>query len=315
MRRDGSSCPGVVEGDGDQCFWHDRDASKEFPEVRQRLEEWGRSGESMEGFVLRYAQLEGVKLYDQRGLDLSRANLFRARLQGASLFNINLRETDLLKADLSGANLNHAKMQDANLLGAVLDGTKMERARWGRGAIQEQRASKADREGRPEQAQSLYEEAEEVYRSLRRAYDSAGRFEEAGRFFQKEMTMRRKLMPRWSGRRIWSKLVYFFCGYGESPQRVIGFSVLLVLLCATTYFAVGVKQGDGTLGLDPGAGLGQNVMHYLNCVYFSVVTFTTLGYGDITPTGMARPVAAFEAFAGAFMMALFIAVFGKKMTR
>jgi hypothetical protein len=46
-----------------------------------------------------------------------------------------------------------------------------------------------------------------------------------------------------------------------------------------------------------------------------VVTFTTLGYGDIVPLGLARPLAAFEAFVGSFTMALFVVVFVKKMTR
>ena len=312
---DGTSCPESVEGDSEQCFWHDSRASKEGPDVKQRLEEWGRSGRSMEGFVLRYAHLEGVKLSDQEGLNLSRANLFRANLQGASLFNIDLRGTDLLKANLAGANMNHAKMQDADLLGAVLDGTKMERVEWGNQAIQEQKALEAEKEKRHKDAQAFYEEAEEIYRNLRRVYDSAGRFDEAGRFFQKEMAMRRKLMPKWSFARTWSKLVDLFCGYGESPPRVIGFSILLVLLCALAYFVVGVNAAEGSLRFDPGAGVAPNIWKFFNCVYYSVVTFTTLGYGDITPSGFARPIAAFEAFAGAFMMALFITVFGKKMTR
>ena len=50
-------------------------------------------------------------------------------------------------------------------------------------------------------------------------------------------------------------------------------------------------------------------------VYHSGVNFATLGYGDITPHGLARPIAAFEAFAGSFTMALFVVVFVKKMTR
>jgi hypothetical protein len=40
-----------------------------------------------------------------------------------------------------------------------------------------------------------------------------------------------------------------------------------------------------------------------------------LGYGDITPSGIARAIAAFEAFTGSFAMALFVVVFVKKMTR
>lgn len=42
---------------------------------------------------------------------------------------------------------------------------------------------------------------------------------------------------------------------------------------------------------------------------------TTLGYGDFSPVGWAKPFAAIEAFAGAFMIALFILAFVKKMTR
>ena len=48
---------------------------------------------------------------------------------------------------------------------------------------------------------------------------------------------------------------------------------------------------------------------------YSVVTFTTLGYGDFTPVGLSRIFAAFEAFTGSFTLALFVVVFVKKMTR
>jgi hypothetical protein len=47
-----------------------------------------------------------------------------------------------------------------------------------------------------------------------------------------------------------------------------------------------------------------------------VVTFTTLGFGDISPiTDAGRAVASVEAFTGAFMIALFVLVFGRKMIR
>lgn len=318
VRGDGTTCPGTVEEEGGQlCFWHHPKVSKEGPDVKQRLEEWADSGESMEGFVLRYAQLQGVKLIDPpRGYNLSRANLFRAQFQGARMFNIDLRGSDLLKSDLSGANLNEAKMQGTDLLGATLDGTRMVRVQWGDQTVQEQQAYAAEAEGRQEDALARFEEAEEVYRSLRRAYDNVGHFDEAGMFFSREMTMRRMLLPKWSTGRAWSKTVDLFCAYGESPPRVIGSAVLLNLVCATAYFAVGVKGPDGRLGFSAEAGFGANLHDFLNCVYFSVVTFTTLGFGDMTPPdGFIRGLAAMQAFTGAFMMAMFVAVFGKKMTR
>jgi len=315
VRTDGSTCSRPVEGEEGLCYWHDHHLSKETPGVREELVKLKKEGESLEGFVLRYADLEGIRLDSAEGVNLSHSVLFRARLKGASMWNINLQGADIKKADLTGANLNEANLVNAGLLGASLEGTKLERVVWGEQAVQEQMARKAEAEGEHEKALVNFEEAEEVYRGLRRAYDSTGRFDEAGQFFQKEMTMRRKMMPKWSSGRIWSKLVDLFCGYGEVPQRVIGFSLLLVFVCAAGYFGAGVNGPEGRIGFDAEGNMGTNIRHFLNCVYYSIVTFTTLGYGDITPRGLARPIAAFEAFAGAFMMALFVAVFGKKMTR
>lgn len=313
---DGSSCSCVIEGDGSLCFWHDSDADKSGADVRTALEEWAESGRSMEGFVLCGASLEGVRLSNpDSGYDMRRANLLRANLRGARMFNINLEGGDLLKADLSGANLNQAKLRDVNLLGTILDGASLQQVDWGEGLLQEGQGNRAERAGKAGEAREFFQEAEEVYRNLSRAYDAAGLGESAGIFFQKRMVMRRRLMPRWSWARAWSKLVDLCSGYGENPERVVASSLALILLCATAYFCIGVEGPNGHMQLDSNANLAVNTANYLNCIYFSVVTFTTLGYGDITPRGLAEALSAMEAFTGAFMMALFVAVFSKKMTR
>ena len=43
-----------------------------------------------------------------------------------------------------------------------------------------------------------------------------------------------------------------------------------------------------------------------DCLYFSVVTFSSLGYGDIAPYGWMRFVAGFEVLSGLILMALFV---------
>lgn len=48
---------------------------------------------------------------------------------------------------------------------------------------------------------------------------------------------------------------------------------------------------------------------FLECLYFSAVTFTTLGYGDMRPVGTLRFLAAVESLIGAFAMALFVYAF------
>ena len=242
--------------------------------------------------------------------------MFKASLQGASLYNLDFSGADLSKADLAGANLNESVMTGVNLLGANFDGTRLERVEWGGPCINETQAYQAQSQGRPDEAQASFEEAEEIYRVLRRAYDGAGRFEQAGGFFSREMKMRRMLMPRFSGGRFWSNLVDVFCAYGESPPRVIVSAMTLNLVVAVIFFLCGVNGPNGPLRLDPALGVLANVEMYLNCLYYTVVTFTTLGYGEITPpTLFTRHLASTHAFAGAFMMAMFVTVFGKKMTR
>ena len=316
VRSDGSLCPGPVEGEGDLCFWHDPKASKETDDVRRRLEEWADTGESMEGFVLRFGRLEGLHLSNRPSTVMRNANLFKTRLQGASLWKLDLTGADLSKADLAGANLNESQMVGTNLLGTNFDGSRLERVEWGDKCTNELRALEALREGRTEDACAAFEEAEEIYRILRRSYDGAGRFEKVGAFFRREMTMRRMLMPRWSGARFWSKLVDVFCAYGESPPRVILSAMVVNIVVSCVFFLCGVNGPDGPLRIDLELGLWVNVEMYLNCLYYTVVTFTTLGYGEITPpTLFTRHLASTLAFAGAFMMAMFVAVFGKKMTR
>jgi hypothetical protein len=49
--------------------------------------------------------------------------------------------------------------------------------------------------------------------------------------------------------------------------------------------------------------------------YFSLITFATVGYGDITPTGIAKLLAATEGFFGVFMMSAFAVTFARKLLR
>jgi hypothetical protein len=134
-------------------------------------------------------------------------------------------------------------------------------------------------------------------------------------YIQQELTMRRLQLPRWSTQRFTSWIVDLFCGYGEAPMRVVLFSLLLIFICSIFYFFFGLSFNGNHLIYQPGAPLEQNAIFLLECLYYSVVTFTTLGYGDFTPIGLSRIFAAFEAFTGSFTLALFVVVFVKKMTR
>lgn len=67
--------------------------------------------------------------------------------------------------------------------------------------------------------------------------------------------------------------------------------LLVVFLFGSIYWGIGFLPGHG---LKP-----HNIeMQYMDYLYFSVVTITTLGYGDLTPEGFSRLIVAIESIFG-----------------
>lgn len=314
---DGSRCNEVDMGNG-FCFWHDPTFDKSGMELADKLERHANNGGLLQGLKLKKANLKGINLVKRgsvRGYDLSGSDLYRANLQGAHLFNIRLENGSLMKANLCEANLHCAKLANTNLLGIKLFNAKIDNIELGKELMQEEAARVAAKKREAELEQDNYEQAEEIYRDVRKAAENGGLFELAGHCIHKELTMRRYRMPLFSTKRMFSKMVDLLCGYGERPFNVILFSLGLILFCALGYFSIGVNYGDRLLQINTAASFSENIDEFFAVLYYSVVTFTTLGYGDIAPLGFARAIAAFEAFVGSFTIALFVVVFVKKMTR
>lgn len=315
--RDGGRCHRPAES-GDLCFWHSPHAEKKGVEIKARLEEMVRSGASLEGFCLAHADLEDVhlvRLGTKAQTNLKDADLYRANLRHGHLFNVNLSGASLMKAKLDRANLNLADLTDANLLGTRFNQTKLENVTWGEALRQERAAASEKAGGNAAEAQLLFKEAEEIYRHLQTACETMGLYDNAGIFLQRRMIMRRYQLPLWSGRRFVSKVVDMACGYGENPVKVIFFSLFIIFSFALIYFFFGIQGPSHTIRYTAQLALFSNIYFMLEALYFSVVTFTTLGYGDISPIGVTRFFATFEAFIGSFSLALFVVVFVKKMTR
>lgn len=299
------------------CYWHDPEVDKsQDNNVKEALEKWAQGGKPLDGFQLARTQLEDINLVhkgNKSGYKCREADFYRANLRNAHCFGLDLRGSSLMKSSLVGANLHCAQLENSNLLGADLSRARLENIVWGSELQQERRALEAIQQKKTHEAISLCQEAEEVARIIRKQCEKEGLFEIAGHFLKKEMRFRRYQMPIFSSKRIISKGVDLFCGYGESPIRVVIFSVCLILACALVYFFLGTTASNP---IDPNSsGITAVLLELLNAIYFSVVTFTTLGYGDIAPLGLARVIAAIEAFLGSFTMALFVVVFVKKMTR
>ncbi len=90
----------------------------------------------------------------------------------------------------------------------------------------------------------------------------------------------------------------------ETVQLGLSCYLLLGLLWAAAYATLELLQ-PGSLSLPPGMSVQAA---YGQASYFSFVTLTTVGYGDILPvTPAARGLANLEAVAGVLFVAVFIA--------
>ena len=85
-----------------------------------------------------------------------------------------------------------------------------------------------------------------------------------------------------------------------TPVEVFVVYVSVILISAALYFSIpGIFKNNITLG---------------DSLYFSVVTITTLGYGDLSPiSGIGKTIAGIEALLGVILMGVFLLVVSNQL--
>jgi uncharacterized protein YjbI with pentapeptide repeats len=315
------------------------------------LKEKGAAGLSLAGAHLVDQDLRGVDLsgVDLSGADLSRASLqgvclAGANLKGATLYRTRLDEAELLGVDLSGANLQecsaprasfgHANLAEANLMGANLEeatltgadlrgadcrlanltNARMRECVLSHALLNQCELAGADLGG------STVEHAvfDEAHLRQTRLTDLRGfqtsrwiavRFEQMD--FVGAHLLRRHIMDqnylhefrRQSRVSEWVyRLWWVTSDCGRSFLRWGMWTLLIAAVFAYVYTQVEVDFGPHETVLSP--------------LYYSVVTLTTLGYGDALPNSMAAQVAAMvEVLLGYIMLGGLLAIFATRMAR
>jgi hypothetical protein len=96
--------------------------------------------------------------------------------------------------------------------------------------------------------------------------------------------------------------------------RFVGFSLFVMAALLVSFASIYRETGLAPPASSP-AGQGDSPCREAGaCLYFAVVTWTTVGYGDYAPTPAARPYAALEALLGYLFMAFFIPTLIHAMT-
>ena len=246
---------------------------------------------------LEVANLEGAELQHTK---LQRAKLWKANLQGANLEYANLQGAFLFETDLQGADLENGKLQGAELCEANLQGANLEYAN-----LQGADLRKATLQGAAfmgvivngattflgceidEDTDFRHTALENVciesgtktllkYNIRRMNWRDWYWGSRKRKIFDKndDRPRRRACRVLWRLLITWPvRLFWKMSNYGRSTGRIMLTFVVLAIAFATVYL------------LWPCCVMVNNVVGdirgFVHALYFSVVTMTTLGFGDI----------------------------------
>jgi uncharacterized protein YjbI with pentapeptide repeats len=257
------------------------------------------AGANFSGAELYKADLAGVFGV---GADFSGAYVAEAKMGGADLRGARLISADLSKADLSRANLEEADLSEADLSGANIRGANLCQVRITGARLHDLRYDKfVEMSGHyfgVRGLESCYGNAlfirdaqdQDYLDTLKRSID------------QSPATMLRRVKQAvfWA----WSAI-----DFGRSLTKPAIYALMLALLYGLLY--------SFDMGLDWGMMDYSGSAHSpLSPFYYSIVTYTTLGFGDITPKSwVGEIVVVAEVVMGYTTLGLLLAILANRVAR
>jgi len=245
--------------------------------------------------------LRGV---DLRGRDLSGADLSRANLTGADLSETTLDDVCMVEARLEGANLHGAKgervvLTRARLRGADLSRTKLPKVKLFGARVHGANFDRAVLRGGAMAGMRGYDTATWKNVDIREV-------DAHGTYLARRVIDDQNYIHEFRSRSTRNEVIYWIWWATSDCGRSVGRWALLTLLLVVTFaFAftcVSIDYGDHETWFSP--------------LYYSVVTMTSLGYGDVVPrTPWGQGVAMLEVTVGYVMLGGLMSIFSTKMAR
>ncbi|MEL6430131.1 MAG: pentapeptide repeat-containing protein [Planctomycetota bacterium] len=262
------------------------------------------AGASLVGATARGAELACASLEsaDLRDADFSRAGLGRASLdgvdaakatfRGASCVEMSAAGADFDGADLASVRLTRARLDRASFVAADLTEVDLTEATVDRANFHRACLSSAHVRGLKD-----FRTAHWIGADIR-GVDDVGI--DLWRTFVREENFLDEFR-RQSRRHEWIYRMWWMTSdCGRSAVRWGLCSAVIVTLFALIYCGIEIDFGESQTALAP--------------LYFSVVTFTTLGYGDILPrTSVSQGIVIAEVIVGYVMLGGLLSVVGSKL--
>lgn len=254
-------------------------------------------GADLSGADLREAQLSNADLHEallpcanlqkahcyhsqMAGADLNEVNFSQAQLEGCNLEGANLGEANFQKANLRWANLRNASLRAADLRAANLSETQLAHAN-----LQD---IKYDRRAQYRGVDVETIRGNPLFRRFAQDQDYIEAFKA------------KHPVSYW----IW--LIFADCGRSLSVWGA--WAIFIAMLFALIYWGL---SADFIIH-----DSAQRQHTLLTWFYYSVVTFTSLGYGDIVPrTSLGEILVIIEVGGGYLMLGGMVSILANKLAR
>ena len=287
------------------------------------------SGADAEGIDLFRTDLSGanLKMSNFERADLSYARLcsaggYKVCLKGAHLTEADLEGADFSEADLRGADLRGANLSDINLQGASLAGARLDKANLSGASligadVSGVNFSFANFENANLTAMHYggYRQMQGLYFGVRGLDSSFGNAlfvrDAKDQDYLDTMDVMINRLPE--GRLKYMEQVLFrawaLIDYGRSLFKVTFYAFLIASIYAAIY-SVDMVLDWGLMDYSSSA------QSWFTPFYYSIVTYTTLGFGDVTAnTWLGEMIIISEVIVGYFTLGLLLSILANTIAR
>ena len=274
-------------------------------------------------------------------------SLVEAKFDGADLTDatftgVTLHHADFEKTLLSRATIFGADLRGAALNGAVLGDVRIDEETQFLGysdndsdssphtfsAIRSKPCCVYDPKYEENNSKTDVDKAKSVYRALEELASRAARPRLQSQCFVRRQDLQKdgykrdsKKANSWQERLIASarysraEVARTTLLYGESPWRIVGGSIGFIIFAALVYpLGEWLRPVEGE-PITYSQILGGQPELLLESLYFSTLTFTTLGMGDYQPMSWGQVIVTLNTALGAVLIALLVFVLGRRAAR
>lgn len=156
------------------------------------------------------------------------------------------------------------------------------------------------------------------FRGISRIFEMNNLNKESGEIYYQSKLLEKNSLT--GIERIKSYIAYFICGYGERPSFTLVTIAGIILIFSLIYMLTGINTNNEiikyTISTRNLVDFMTWVHDYGKCIFFSVTTFSTVGYGNYLPIGTLSTIfAGIQMILGVGLSALWTGCILRKLLR